>query len=131
MVTGPGQRPEGDCFDTSKVGLSKVFEAIGMAPDVPDLLRQVLDSRRAVHKLVPASLETRLPCFCSCGCHGHTSSLGPLPCLSSFALKQPVYLLLFPLGSHGVEVSQKTVLRPRESSVSHQVMSDSLGPCGL
>ena len=28
-----------------------------------------------------------------------------------------MYLLLFPLGSHGMEVSQKMVLRPRESSV--------------
>ena len=50
-------------FDKSKVGLSEVVEAIRMAPDVPDPLRQVLDSRHAVQKLVPSSLETRLPLF--------------------------------------------------------------------
>uniref|UniRef100_A0A8C6BU05 Uncharacterized protein n=1 Tax=Monodon monoceros TaxID=40151 RepID=A0A8C6BU05_MONMO len=89
-----------------KVGLSKVVEAIKMAIDVPDPLRQVLDSRQAVQQFVPASLASGFPCFCSCGFHGCTSLLGPLPHLSSFAL-QPVHSLLPPLSSHG-QLNNKT-----------------------
>ena len=50
-ITCPGQRTKGDSFDMSKVGLSKVVEAIRLVLDVPDPLRQVLDSRHAVHTL--------------------------------------------------------------------------------
>ena len=57
-ITGPGQRTKGDSFDMSKVGLSKVVEAIRMVLDVPDPLRQVLDSRQAVQQFVPASLAS-------------------------------------------------------------------------
>ena len=66
-VKGPGQRTKRDHFDTSKVGLPKVVEVIRMAIDVPDPLRQVLDSRQAVQQFVPASLASGFPCFCSCG----------------------------------------------------------------
>uniref|UniRef100_A0A8C0CPT8 Uncharacterized protein n=1 Tax=Balaenoptera musculus TaxID=9771 RepID=A0A8C0CPT8_BALMU len=72
-----------------------------MAIDVPDPLRQVLDSRQAVQQFVPASLSSGFPCFCSCGFHGCTSLLGPPPHLSSFAL-QPAHSLLPPLRSHGL-----------------------------
>ena len=111
-VTGPGQRTKRDHFDMSKVGLSKVGEATRMAIDVLDPLRQVLDSRHAVQQFVPASLASGCPCFCSCGFHGCTSLLDPLSHLSSFAL-QPAHLLLPPLRSNGVEVSQKMALGPR------------------
>ena len=50
-ITGRGQRTKRDSFDTSKVDLSMVVEAIKMVLDVPDPLRQVLDSRHAVHNL--------------------------------------------------------------------------------
>ena len=61
-ITGPGQRTKGDSFDMSKVGLSKVVEAIRMVLDVPDPLRQVLDSRHAVHNLYQ-QLWCLLPLF--------------------------------------------------------------------
>ena len=38
-ITGPGQRTKKDSFEMSKVGLSKVVEAIRTAIDVPDPLR--------------------------------------------------------------------------------------------
>ena len=38
-ITGPGQRTKRDSFEMSKVGLSKVVEAIRTAIDVPDPLR--------------------------------------------------------------------------------------------
>uniref|UniRef100_A0A8C0D5P8 Uncharacterized protein n=1 Tax=Balaenoptera musculus TaxID=9771 RepID=A0A8C0D5P8_BALMU len=93
-------------FSWDKVGLSKVVEAIRMAIHVPDPLRQVLDSRYAAQQFLPASLASGFPCFCSCGLHGCTILLGPLPHLSSFAL-QPAHSLLPPLRSHGAEVSQE------------------------
>ena len=106
-VTGPGQRTKRDCFDTSKV-----VRVIQMAIDVLDPLRQVLDSRHAVQQLLPASLASGFPCFCSCGFHGCTSLRGPLSHFSSFVL-QAAHSLLPPLRSHGTEVSQKMTLRSR------------------
>ena len=111
-ITGPGQRTKRDPFDMSKVGLSKVVKVIRIATDVPDPLRQVLDSRHAIQQFVPALLTSDFPIFCFCGFHGYTGLLGPLPHLSSFVL-QPVHSLLPPLHSHGMEVSQKMALRPR------------------
>uniref|UniRef100_A0A8C0K9K8 Uncharacterized protein n=1 Tax=Canis lupus dingo TaxID=286419 RepID=A0A8C0K9K8_CANLU len=85
-----------------------------MVMDVLDPLNQALESRHAVQQLVPASLASGFPYFCSRGSmHAHASGLlGPLPHLSSFTL-QPVHSLLPPLGSHGTEVSKKMALRPR------------------
>ena len=80
--------------------------------DVPDPLRQVLDSRHAIQQFVPASLASTFPYFCFCGFHGYTGFLGTLPHLSSFVL-QLVCSLRPPLHSHGMEVSQKMALRPR------------------
>uniref|UniRef100_A0A4W2G5N4 Uncharacterized protein n=1 Tax=Bos indicus x Bos taurus TaxID=30522 RepID=A0A4W2G5N4_BOBOX len=99
-----------DHFDMSKVGLSKVVKAIRMATGVPDPSRQVLDSRQAVQRFVPASLAPGFPCLCFCGFRGCTRLLGPLPHLSSFVL-QPAHLLLPSLHSHGTEVSQKMVTK--------------------
>ena len=45
-VTGPGQRTKRDSFHVNKVSLPKVVEGIRMAIDIPDPLRQVLDSRQ-------------------------------------------------------------------------------------
>lgn len=79
-----------------------MVKAIRMAIEVPDLLRQVLNSRHAVQQFVPvfwllASLVS------ASGFHGCTSLLGLLH-LSS--------LILPPLCCHG-RVSQKMALRPR------------------
>ena len=76
-----------------------------------DPLWQVLDS--CMHSTIWTSTPgTCFPCFCFCGFHGCTNSLGPVPHLSSFVL-QPAHLLLPPLCSHGAEVSQKMALGPR------------------
>lgn len=50
-ITDLGQRTKRDHFDTGKKGLSKEVTVIRMAIDIPDLLRQVLDSRHAVQQL--------------------------------------------------------------------------------
>uniref|UniRef100_A0A8C9CLU5 Uncharacterized protein n=1 Tax=Phocoena sinus TaxID=42100 RepID=A0A8C9CLU5_PHOSS len=99
-----------------------LFLNLKTAIDVPDPLRQILDSRQAVQQFVPASLTSGFPCFCSCGFHGCTSLLGPLPHLSSFAL-QPAHSLLPPLRSHGAEVSPTLALRPREPLLSSYLPS--------
>lgn len=69
-----------DHFDMSKVGLSKVVEAM----DVLDPLRQVLDSRHAVQHLVPASPASGFPCFRSCGFQQYISRQFPGTSASSF-----------------------------------------------
>ena len=86
-----------------------------MAMDVLDPPNQVLESRRVVQQLVPVSLASGFPYFCSCGSMGVQASglLRLLPHLSSFTL-QPVHSLLPPLGSHGAEVSKKMALRLRK-----------------
>ena len=38
-ITGPGQKTKRDSFEASKVGLSKVVEAVRVAIDVPAPLR--------------------------------------------------------------------------------------------
>nr|XP_060496904.1 retinoic acid receptor responder protein 1 [Panthera onca] len=83
--------------------------------DVLDPPNQVLESRRVVQQLVPVSLASGFPYFCSCGSMGVQASglLRLLPHLSSFTL-QPVHSLLPPLGSHGAEVSKKMALRLRK-----------------
>ncbi|XP_078288700.1 retinoic acid receptor responder protein 1 [Panthera onca] len=85
--------------------------------DVLDPPNQVLESRRVVQQLVPVSLASGFPYFCSCGSMGVQASglLRLLPHLSSFTL-QPVHSLLPPLGSHGAEVSKKMALRLRKHS---------------
>ena len=57
-VTGPGLRTKRSHFDMSKVGLSKVVQAIRTAIDVLDSRRQVIHSRHAVQQPVPASLAS-------------------------------------------------------------------------
>ena len=82
--------------------------------DVPDPLRQVLDSRHAVQQLVPAPRPLAFLISAPVASTGAQAGgfLGPLSHLPSFAL-QPVHSLFPPLGSHGVEVSRKMALRLR------------------
>uniref|UniRef100_A0A667FHE1 Uncharacterized protein n=1 Tax=Lynx canadensis TaxID=61383 RepID=A0A667FHE1_LYNCA len=84
----------------SEAGLSKVVITINGMHGL-DPLNQALESRHVVQQLVPRSLASSFPYFCSCDSVGPQDSglLGPLPHLSPFTL-QPVHLLLPPLGSH-------------------------------
>ena len=106
-----GKRTQRGCFDASKVGLKEV-EAIRMAKDVLDALRQVLEEGVQSSKLYQHPWPLGFPCFCSCGFNGYTSPLGPLLHLSFFVL-QPVHSLFPSLLSQGTEVAQKMILRPR------------------
>uniref|UniRef100_A0A8D0Q2V9 Uncharacterized protein n=1 Tax=Sus scrofa TaxID=9823 RepID=A0A8D0Q2V9_PIG len=89
--------------------------AIRMAKDVLDPLRQVLDRGMQSNKSYQRPWPLGFSRFCSCGFHGCTSFLGPLPHLSSFAL-QPVHWLLPPHCSNGTEVSQKMAAEDSDHS---------------
>lgn len=85
-----------------------------MVMDVPDSVRQVLDS-----SMQPSNFYQHhwLLAFCisaSVASMGAQASglLGPLPHLSSFTL-QPVHSFFPPLSSHGAQVSKKMVPRVR------------------
>uniref|UniRef100_A0A4X1V240 Uncharacterized protein n=1 Tax=Sus scrofa TaxID=9823 RepID=A0A4X1V240_PIG len=88
-------------YYASKVGLKEV-EAIRMAKDVLDALRQVLEEGVQSSKLYQHPWPLGFPCFCSCGFNGYTSPLGPLLHLSFFVL-QPVHSLFPSLLSQGTE----------------------------